>query len=36
MVGGAGILGVVGLWMWLFPELRNVDRLIDVAPTPAP
>jgi MFS family permease len=30
VVGGLGTLGVVGLWMWLFPALRNVDRLSDV------
>jgi predicted MFS family arabinose efflux permease len=34
VVGGAGVLGVVGLWMWLFPELRKVDRLTDVASSP--
>jgi MFS family permease len=32
VIGGLGTLGVVGLWMWLFPPLRTVDRLIDVAP----
>jgi len=30
VVGGLGTLGVVGLWMWLFPALRKVDRLSDV------
>jgi MFS family permease len=30
VVGGLGTLGVVGLWMWLFPDLRKVDRLSDV------
>jgi hypothetical protein len=30
--GGLGTLGVVGLWMWLFPDLRKVDRLMDVRP----
>jgi hypothetical protein len=29
--GGLGTLGVVALWMWLFPPLRDVDRLTDVA-----
>jgi hypothetical protein len=30
VLGGLGTLGVVALWMWLFPSLRNVDRLTDV------
>jgi MFS family permease len=30
VIGGLGTLGVVGLWMWLFPDLRKVDRLSDV------
>ncbi len=29
VIGGVGTLGVVGLWMWLFPALRKVDRLSD-------
>jgi MFS family permease len=29
--GGCGTLAVVGLWMWLFPPLRRVDRFSDVA-----
>jgi hypothetical protein len=32
VLGGVGTLGVVALWMWLFPPLRTVDRLTDVAP----
>ena len=32
IVGGAGTLAVVAIWMWLFPPLRAVDRLTDVAP----
>jgi MFS family permease len=31
VVGGIGTLAVVAIWMWLFPPLRKVDRLIDVA-----
>ena len=31
VLGGLGTLGVVALWMWLFPRLRKVDRLSDVA-----
>lgn len=31
IVGGLGTLGVVAIWMWLFPPLRTVDRLTDVA-----
>jgi MFS family permease len=30
IIGGAGTLLVVGLWAWLFPELRNADRLTPV------
>jgi hypothetical protein len=29
VVGGLGTLIVVGLWMWMFPRLRTVDRLHD-------
>ena len=29
VLGGAGTLAVVGLWSWLFPELRRYDRLED-------
>jgi MFS family permease len=32
IVGGIGTLVVVALWMRLFPPLRDVDRLTDVAP----
>lgn len=32
IVGGLGTLGIVGLWMWLFPDLRKVDKLEDVKP----
>ncbi len=30
--GGIGTLAVVAIWMKLFPPLRSVDRLADVAP----
>jgi MFS family permease len=30
VIGGAGTLCVVGLWFWLFPSLREVDRLSDL------
>ena len=33
ILGGLGTLGVVAVWMWLFPPLRTVDRLTDVEPT---
>jgi len=36
VLGGLGTLGVVGLWMWMFPPLRKVDRLHDVAPKAVP
>lgn len=32
IVGGIGTLAVVGLWSWLFPDLRKVDRLADLQP----
>ncbi|MES1924545.1 MFS transporter [Salinisphaera sp. T31B1] len=34
VLGGAGTLAVVGVWMWLFPALRQVDRLDEVRTTP--
>ena len=27
IIGGIGTLAVVSLWAWMFPELRNADRL---------
>jgi MFS family permease len=30
VIGGVGTLAVVGLWMWLFPRLRKVDRFADI------
>ncbi|GAB3677603.1 MFS transporter [Salinisphaera aquimarina] len=36
VIGGAGTLAVVGAWMLLFPALRRVDRLSDVAQSPPP
>lgn len=32
VVGGLGTIGIVALWMWFFPALRKVDRLMDVKP----
>ena len=32
VLGGAGTIAVVGLWMWMFPDLRRVDRMSDVKP----
>jgi hypothetical protein len=32
MIGGLGTVMVVGLWAYLFPDLRRVDRLADVKP----
>ncbi|RKH75356.1 MFS transporter [Corallococcus sp. AB032C] len=34
VIGAVGTLVVVGLWAWLFPELRNVDRLESAAHRP--
>ena len=31
VIGGAGTLAVVGLWSWLFPDLRNYDKLEDAS-----
>ena len=33
IIGGLGTLGIVALWMWLFPRLRDVSKLTDVEPT---
>jgi hypothetical protein len=30
IVGGAGTLLVVAMWSWLFPDLRNAERLVHV------
>ena len=30
LAGGVATLAVVGLWAWLFPELRRVERLAEV------
>jgi MFS family permease len=32
VLGGIGTIAVVAAWSWLFPDLRNVDRLSDVKP----
>lgn len=32
LIGGVGSVLVVGLWSWLFPELRRIDRMTDVVP----
>ena len=34
ILGGTGTLIVVGLWAWLFPELRKADRLVPVQEGP--
>ena len=31
LAGGIGALAIVGLWAWLFPSLRRVDRLSEVS-----
>ena len=30
VLGGVGTLVVIGLWAWLFPELRKADQLTSV------
>ena len=32
VIGGIGTIGVVALWMWMFPSLRQVDDLVAVTP----
>jgi hypothetical protein len=27
VLGGIGTLGVIALWAWIFPDLRNADQL---------
>jgi MFS family permease len=34
IIGGAGTLIVVALWAWLFPELRDADKLTSVQESP--
>ncbi len=34
ILGGAGTLLVVALWAWMFPELRDADKLIQVREQP--
>jgi MFS family permease len=34
IIGGAGTLIVVALWAWLFPELRDADKLTPVQESP--
>ena len=36
VAGGLITIGLAVGWAWLFPELARVDRMEDVAPTPAP
>lgn len=33
VIGGVGVLTVGGLWFWLFPALRRIDRIDDGAPS---
>jgi hypothetical protein len=35
VLGGIGTLVVIALWAWQFPELRNADRLTDLAIEPS-
>lgn len=32
IVGGGAMWVMAGLWMWMFPELRRVDRVNDIRP----
>jgi len=35
VLGGIGTLVVIALWAWRFPELRNADRLTNLAIEPS-
>ena len=30
VLGGVGTIAIVGLWSWLFPQLRKVDAMEEV------
>jgi MFS family permease len=32
VIGGIGTISIVAIWFWLFPSLREVDRLSEVRP----
>jgi len=34
IAGGIGTLVIVGLWSWLFPDLRSMDRLLPASERP--
>ena len=34
LIGGVGAIAVMLIWMWAFPQLRNVDKLAPEAETP--
>lgn len=34
VLGGLGTIGIVALWSWLFPSLRELDRLAAIEPVP--
>lgn len=36
VIGGAGVLAVGGIWFFLFPSLRRIDRIDDGAPVAEP
>jgi MFS family permease len=33
VIGGIGTLAVVGLWIWMFPQLKRIDRFSDIQAT---
>ncbi|MGA9522076.1 MAG: MFS transporter [Myxococcaceae bacterium] len=35
VVGGAGTIGIVALWAWLFPDLRRIQRVEDALAEPS-
>jgi hypothetical protein len=35
ILGGVGTVVVVALWAWMFPELREADKLTPVQEEPA-
>jgi hypothetical protein len=34
VLGGIGTLVIVGMWAWMFPDLRRLDRLAAVSQNP--
>jgi len=35
VLGGAATIVLAGVWRWIFPDLANIDRLVELRPEPA-